>query len=112
MYGTPKDKVQEALKEDKIVILEIDVQGANQAKLIYPDAITIFILPPSQRELAERMNGRAREDPETAEKRLDIAGSEIASGWQYYQYMVINEDLEQAISEVVQIIQQAFGNKK
>ncbi|MHC4459727.1 MAG: guanylate kinase [Planctomycetota bacterium] len=96
MYGTPKDKVQEALKEDKIVILEIDVQGAN----------------PSQRELAERMNGRAREDPETAEKRLDIAGSEIASGWQYYQYMVINEDLEQAISEVVQIIQQAFGNKK
>lgn len=112
MYGTPKDKVQEVLKEDKIVILEIDVQGAKQVKLIYPDAITIFILPPSQRELAERMNSRAREDPETAEKRLDIAGSEIASAWQYYQHMVINEDLEQAISEVVQIIQQAFGNKK
>lgn len=105
LYGTPKDKVDESLQAGKTVILEIDVQGARQAKLTYPDAEMIFIFPPSQKELVKRMNLRGREDAETAEKRLDGAGSEIAAAWQYYQHMVINDDLEQAVSEVVQIIQ-------
>lgn len=104
LYGTPKDKVDEALQDGETVILEIDVQGARQAKAIYKDVIMIFILPPSQRELAERMNNRGREDAETVEERLDEAGCEIAAAWQYYQHMVINDNLEQAISEVVQII--------
>lgn len=105
LYGTPKDKVEEALKAGKTMILEIDVQGAKQAKVIYPEAVMIFILPPSQRELAQRLNGRAREDEEAAEERLDGAGTEIAGGWQYYQHLVINDDLEQAVNEVVQIIE-------
>jgi len=105
LYGTPKAKVDEALQAGKTVILEIDVQGAKQAKIIHQDAVMIFILPPSQKDLAERMNIRGREDTETAEERLNGASAEIAAAWQYYEHMVINEDLEQAVSEVVQIIE-------
>jgi guanylate kinase len=104
LYGTPKDKIDEAVHRGRTVILEIDVQGGKQAKAIYPDAVMIFILPPSQKELVERMSLRGREDAETAEERLDGASGEIATAWQYYENMVINEDLEQAVSEVVQII--------
>ena len=105
LYGTPKEKVDEALQAGKTVILEIDVQGARQAKVVVPDAVMIFILPPSARVLAERMGRRGREDSETAEERLDGASGEIAAAWQYYEHMVINEDLQQAVKEVVQIIQ-------
>ena len=109
LYGTPKDKVDEALQAGKSVILEIDVQGAKQAKRTYRDVVMIFILAPSQKELAERMELRGREDIETAQGRLDEAGTEIAAAWQYYEHMVINDDLQQAVSEVVQIIQQSGG---
>jgi len=109
LYGTPKDKVDEALQAGKSVILEIDVQGAKQAKRTYRDVVMIFILAPSQKELAERMKLRGREDIETAQGRLDEAGTEIAAAWQYYEHMVINDDLQQAVSEVVQIIQQSGG---
>jgi len=106
LYGTPKDKVEQALSQGKIVILQIDVQGARQAKIAYPDAIMIFILPPSAKVLAERMNRRGRESSETAERRLGGASDEIAAAWQYYQHMVINDNLEQAIKEVMQIIRE------
>ena len=105
LYGTPKDKVDEALETGKSIILEIDVQGGRQVKAIYPDAVMIFILPPRQKELAKRMNNRGREDAETTEKRLNGAGSEIAAAKLYYDHMVINDYLEQAVDEVVQIIQ-------
>ena len=103
-YGTPKDKANEALEEGKIVILEIDVQGARQAKAVFKDAIMIFILPPSAKTLAERIDHRGREVAEAAEERLNGASVEIAAAWQYYQHMVINEDLQQAVNECVQII--------
>jgi len=106
LYGTPAEKVEEAVQAGKTVILEIDVQGAKKVKVLYKDAVMIFIFPPTQRELAERMKLRGREDSETAEERLNGASEEIAAGWQYYDYMVINDDLHQAVSEVVQIIQQ------
>lgn len=106
MYGTPKDEVEAALATGKTVILEIDVQGARQAKLVYPDAVMIFVLPPSHKELAQRLTGRGREDTEEAEERLDEASAEIAAAWQYYKHMVINEELEQAVNEVIQIIEQ------
>ena len=112
LYGTPKDKIDEALQRGSNVILEIDVQGAKQAKLIYPEAVMIFILPPSQKELAQRMNGRGREDEKAAEIRLDLADDEIAAAWQHYKHMVINGDLEQAVSEVTEIIEQSVGGKE
>jgi guanylate kinase len=112
LYGTPKGKVDEALAQGRTVILEIDVQGAKQAKAKYPDAVMIFILPPSQKELAQRMNGRGREDEKAAELRLDLADDEIAAAWQHYKHMVINDDLEQAVREVTEIIKQNVGGKE
>ncbi len=105
LYGTPRDKVEEAVREGKTVILEIDVQGAKQAKEIFPDAVMIFILPPTEKDLVERMDHRGREAVDAAEKRLSGASSEIAAAWQYYKHMVINEDLQQAVDECVQIIE-------
>jgi len=107
LYGTPRDKVEEVVQADKTVILEIDVQGAKQAKAIFPDAVMIFILPPTEKDLVERMDHRGREAVDAAEERLNGASSEIAAAWQYYKYMVINEDLQQAVDECVQIIESA-----
>jgi guanylate kinase len=107
LYGTPRDKTEEALNGGKTVILEIDVQGARQVKSLYPQATMIFLLPPSDKTLAERMRRRGRESGAVAARRLGAAGSETAAAWQYYDHMVVNDDLEQAIGEVMQIIQDA-----
>ncbi|OHB64139.1 MAG: guanylate kinase [Planctomycetes bacterium RBG_13_62_9] len=107
LYGTPKDKTEEVLNAGKTVILEIDVQGAKQVKAIYPQATMVFILPPSAKVLAERMGHRGRESLEAAQRRLGGASNEIAAAWQYYDNMVINDDLEPAINEVIQIVEQA-----
>ncbi len=104
LYGTPKDKLQQALEQGKTAILEIDVQGAQNVKKLYPEAKLIFILPPKQAELQKRINGRGRDDGKDAEKRIQGAGAEIAAAWQHYEYMVINDDLEQAVEEITQII--------
>ena len=110
-YGTPKHPVEKALSERKFVILEIDTQGAMQVKKIYPDAVMIFILPPSHADLAGRMAGRGRgEDIQVAQQRLDSASNEIAAAWQYYDHMVINADLEQAVNEIKQILKENSGH--
>ena len=105
-YGTPKDKVDEMLEAGKSVILEIDVQGAKQIKAVYSEAVMIFILPPSAKVLAERMKNRGRDADESVEIRLNGASTEIAAAWQYYEHMVVNEDLQQAENECVDIINQ------
>ncbi len=108
LYGTPKDKVDEALEAGQSVVLEIDVQGGKQAKAVYPDAVMIFILPPDENALAERIGRRGRDSAEVIRERLDKAGAEIASAREHYDHMVINEDLERAIDDVVGIIEQAL----
>lgn len=107
LYGTPRDKVEEALQAGKTVILEIDVEGAKQAKATYPDAVMIFVLPPTEKDLITRIDQRGRDAAEAAEERLGGASAEIAAAWQHYKHMVINEDLEQAVDECVQIIEGA-----
>jgi guanylate kinase len=109
LYGTPKDKTDEALHAGKTVILEIDIQGGKQVKAMYPQAVMIFILPPSPKTLAERMGHRGRETAEVAGRRLGSANAEIAAASQCYDNMVINDDLEQAVKEVLQIIEKAPG---
>jgi len=109
LYGTPKDKTDEGLHAGRTVILEIDVQGGRQVKAIYPQAVMIFILPPSAKVLAERMGHRGRETAEAAARRLRGANSEIAAASQLYDNMVINDDLEQAVTEVIRIIEHAPG---
>lgn len=107
LYGTPKDKVDEALELGQSVILEIDVQGGRQAKAVYPDAVMIFILPPEEKVLADRIGRRGRDSAEVVRRRLDKARAEIASAREHYDNMVVNEDLERAVDEVVQIIERA-----
>ncbi len=109
LYGTPRDKVEEAVQAGKNVILEIDVQGAKQALTIFPDAVMIFVLPPTEKDLVKRMDNRGREAADAAEKRLTGASDEIAAAWQYYKHMIINEDLQQAVDECVQIIEDSSG---
>jgi len=104
-YGTPKGPVDEALTAGRIVILEIDVQGALQVKELRPEAITIFVLPPHKKELQKRMDGRGRGEDETSrKKRLETASREIATAWQHYDHMVVNDNLDVAVQEVIDII--------
>lgn len=112
LYGTLKENVDNAIERGEDIILEIDVQGATQVKETRPDAVMIFILPPTPKHLADRMNGRGREDEETAKVRLDHAGNEIAAAWQHYDNMVINDDLEHAVNEVIHIIENERQDKE
>ena len=107
LYGTPKDKVDETLETGRSVILEIDVQGGRQAKAVYPDAVMIFILPPDQQALADRLGRRGRDTAEVAQKRLGGADSEIAAA-QCYDNKVVNQNLDDAIGAVVRIIERAL----
>ena len=104
-YGTPARPIDDAMAAGCKVILEIDVQGMRQVKKLRPEAITIFILPPRKEVLEKRIDGRARGEDETSKKRrLEKAGTEIAAAWQHYDHMVVNDDLDQAVREVLDII--------
>lgn len=102
-YGTPKDKVLEKLEQGINVFSEIDVNGAKNIKNIFPDALLIYIAPPSIEILRKRLIGRGTEDMNTIEKRLKIADDELKM-IDFYDYVVVNDDLEKAILKVKNII--------
>ena len=102
-YGTPKQKVLDKLAEGKDVILEIDIQGAMQVRQAYPEAIYIFILPPSMSELRKRITGRGTETESAINMRLSEALKEIAY-IDKYDYCVVNGDLQEAVNRVLAII--------
>lgn len=106
-YGTPKASVDADLEAGRSVILEIDIQGGQQAKAVYPEAATIFILPPHSETLAERLDGRGRDNADSAQKRLAEAEHETAVARESYDHMVTNNKLEDAVAEVIRIIQAA-----
>ena len=104
-YGTAWQPVEDAIESGQTVILEIDVQGAMCVKKVFDDAEMVFVLPPHKTDLEKRMGSRARgESSQSAQIRLDSASQETAKAWQYYDHMVINDDLEQAINEIIEII--------
>lgn len=102
-YGTPKQFVDKMLDEGKNVILEIEVKGAMQIRKKRPDAIFIFIAPPSMEELRERLIGRSTEEIEVVEKRLEAAKREMESISEY-DYVVVNDEVETAVSKISEII--------
>lgn len=102
-YGTPKDKVLEKMEDGINVFSEIDVNGAKKIKEIFPDALLIYIAPPSIDELRERLIGRGTEDLETINNRLKIAEEELKQV-DFYDYVVINDNLDEAILKVKNII--------
>lgn len=103
-YGTPKDYVLDQMHEGKDVILEIEAQGALQVKKQYPDAGLIFLVAPSMTLLKERLTGRGTENPEQVARRLNQARREIES-MNEYDYIVVNDDLEECVDKVQQIIE-------
>ena len=109
LYGTPRDKVDQALAAGKLVILEIDVHGAEKVKSIYPDAVSILIVPPDNEELAERIHARQRDDEETRIKRLQFAGTEITEGRKFCDHIITNNELNHAIQEIKEIINNKIG---
>ncbi|MGM9564315.1 MAG: guanylate kinase [Faecousia sp.] len=102
-YGTPEKAVDEALSKGISVVLEIDVQGALQVMERRPDAISIFIAPPSLTELRRRLKGRGDTAEQIMQERLRVAPHECEIA-QKYQYTVINNDLQQAVAEVEAIL--------
>ena len=103
-YGTPRQWVEERQKEGISVILEIDIQGGFQVKEKNPDALTVFILPPSMEELRARLIGRGTETPEQIEKRLARAQEELVLA-ERYDCTLVNEDVEKSVEMLHNIIQ-------
>jgi guanylate kinase len=105
-YGTPKRPALDDLAAGRDVLLEIDVQGALQVRYQYPDALTIFILPPDEPILLQRLQARARDSAEDIAKRFRDAKREIhmAKGSRAFDYMVINDELDRAVAEILKII--------
>ena len=103
-YGTPKAYVDQLLSEGKDVILEIEVQGALQIRKIFPQALLLFVTPPTAAVLKERLEGRGTEEPEVVAQRLAIASRESLL-MEQYDYIIVNDDLDRAVRSVHSLIQ-------
>ena len=103
-YGTPKEYVEQKMAEGKDVILENEIQGALKVKKRFPDALLLFVTPPSAEELRRRLVGRGTETLEVINARLARAAEE-ASGMEAYDYLLINDDLDRCVEEMHQLIQ-------
>jgi guanylate kinase len=103
LYGTLRREVERVLARGQHVIMDIDVQGARQFREAFPDSLLIFLLPPSADVLLARLQARRTEDPQDLLVRLETAKHELAS-IDWYQYVVVNGDLDRAVCEVSAII--------
>ena len=110
-YGTPRKPVEDMLNEGKHVILEIEVQGAMKIKEKCPEAIFVFILPPSLKELRRRLNNRGTESDDVIEKRLNEAAGEINQAFKY-DYVLVNGDLSVAVDDLLAVIRAEELNVK
>lgn len=102
-YGTPRPPIDAALAEGKRVLLEIDLQGARSVRAVMPDALLIFLLPPSWDELVRRLIGRGTESPEEQQRRLETAKVEMAAQDEF-DARVVNTDVGEAAREVVELM--------
>ncbi len=102
-YGTSKQSVNGLLEAGYSVVLEIDWQGAQQVRKIYPQAESIFILPPSVKELESRLAARGQDSKEVIQGRMNQAQSEI-SHYNEYQYLIINDDLDEATQVLINVL--------
>jgi guanylate kinase len=105
-YGTSRAFVDEQLSVGYDVLLDLDVQGAAQVKKSYPEAILVFVFPPSLEVLKTRLKNRGLDDPSIIDKRLRIAKKEIQR-YTDYQYVIINREIEESLVELKSIIQVA-----
>ena len=103
LYGTPKDWVVSTISQGFDVVLELDVQGAIQVKNAYPDAKTIFIIPPSYKDLEERLVNRDQDSQETIEKRLSEAKQEVLSG-KDFDHLITNDNFNLAFVDLKSVM--------
>lgn len=102
-YGTPLDNLARARRDGVHLLLDIDVQGARAVRRSVPDALTVFLLPPSGATVVERLRGRRTEDDRALRRRLLGAGEEL-SAVEEFDYVVVNEDVEAAVRAVAEIL--------
>ena len=103
-YGTHRaDSLDRALREGKDLVLDIDVQGARQLKIALPDAVSIFVLPPSRKILESRLRARSQDSEDVIQRRLREAAAEVAN-YRQYDYLLINRELEQSVARLESIV--------
>jgi guanylate kinase len=112
-YGTPRAPVQQALATGKLMILEIDVDGAIQIRKSLPQALALFVLPPNERTLLQRLRRRGREDEQVIQKRFNKAKREIVKAWECgaYDEFIVNRDLPHAVSEAVALVRARMSER-
>jgi guanylate kinase len=103
-YGTPEALIEETLADQRDILLEIEIQGARQVRERKPEAVMYFVAPPSLEELERRLRRRGDTSEEDIEDRLEIAQSEMAEAPDLFDHIVVNDNLEQAISELEGLI--------
>jgi len=102
-YGTPRDFVDEQLRANKIIVLNIDVQGGLQVMDSYPDGVFVFVLPPSLETLRDRIDARGGDSPDAVEVRMRNAAGEIAEV-RRYSYVVVNDELDACVARLEAIL--------
>ena len=102
-YGTPKENIEKMLDEGKDVLLEIEVQGALQVKAKMPEAVMMFIVPPSMEVLKKRLIDRGRETEDEINTRIKTAQAEFAKSFQYND-IIVNDDLEECVNKVMSLM--------
>jgi len=105
-YGTSREQINSALEAGLDVLLDIDVQGHQQIRKCLPEAISVFVMPPSFRELERRLRNRHADSPQVIERRLDAARREIAH-WPEYDYLIVNDRLVPATQALRGVVQAA-----
>ena len=110
LYGTFRDRVEKTRDQGRDMVLKIDVQGAEQVRRLIPDAILIFVVAPSERELRERQEKRGSESAEDLASRRRIAESEMTQA-SHYDHVVTNDDVERAAGEILDLIRRARASQ-
>jgi guanylate kinase len=109
-YGTLRSEVDRRLREGRPMVLEIEVQGARQVREAMPDAVAVFIAPPSREALRERLQRRGTDTPEQVDQRLKTAGRELDAQPEF-SHVVVNDDLDRATDELARIVGSSLGGR-
>jgi guanylate kinase len=108
-YGTPRAEVEPRLRDGRSVVLEIEVQGARQVRETMPEAVQVFVAPPSAEALRQRLEGRATDKPEEIERRLSAAREELDARSEF-GHVVVNDDLDRANDELVGLVEATLAS--
>ena len=103
-YGTPKSEVEKHLEKGECVLMKIEVEGAGNVRKLIPEAVSVFLVPPSMEELEKRLKGRGTETEESFKKRFETAKQELARAPEY-DYIVVNDEISKCVEKIRNIIE-------